>query len=545
MNKKRSIFFMDGSTLKYTQDYLDIQIQQPILMPVPCDDVAVNMKKGRLKKERDYISFCWVGRIADFKTPILIYTIRRLSNFARQKKTLMKFHIIGEGPDESKLRAMNEGHAYFQIFYEGVVAGEALDLFLLDNVDVLTAMGTSALEGAKLGVPTILLDASYGPVTRDYKFRWLFESKDFILGEHMSESNFAAHNGSLERMMEEIIEDYSLLSTKTFDYCARNHSISSVCKKFISAIEVASFRYGDFSPRIMQKNLIRRVYERVKNNKKGGIIMLPVSRPSIGQEELKEIEKVFSTGWLGLGSTVFEFENKLKNYLEAKNVLAVNTGTTALHIALDAFGIKDDDEVIVPSLTFCSSVQAITAVRARPVFCEINPETLNVDVADIKRRITKKTKAIMPVHYCGQACDMDALMEIGKTYSIAIIEDAAHAFGSTYKGKKIGSFGDATCFSFDPIKNLTCGEGGAVVLSDDTIAESIRTKRILGIDKDTWHRYRNERAWFYEVITQGYRYHMSNINAAIGIAQFEKFELFIHRKHEIVQKYNDAFMHID
>ena len=272
--------------------------------------------------------------------------------------------------------------------------------------------------------------------------------------------------------------------------------------------------------------------------------MLPVLRPSIGQEELKEIEKVFSTGWLGLGSTVFEFENKLKDYLGAKYVLAVNTGTTALHIALDAFGIKDDDEVIVPSLTFCSSVQVITAVRARPVFCEINPDTLNVDVTDIKRRITKKTKAIMPVHYCGQACDMDELIEIGKTYGIAIIEDAAHAFGSTFKGKKIGSFGDATCFSFDPIKNLTCGEGGAVVLSDDTIAESIRTKRILGIDKDTWHRYRNERAWFYEVITQGYRYHMSNINAAIGIAQFEKFESFIHRKQDIVQKYNDAFMNI-
>ena len=274
-------------------------------------------------------------------------------------------------------------------------------------------------------------------------------------------------------------------------------------------------------------------------------MMLPVSRPSIGQEELKEVEKVFSTGWLGLGSTVFEFENKLKDYLGAKHVLAVNTGTTALHIALDAFGIKDDDEVIVPSLTFCASIQVITALGARPVFCESGPDNLNIDVSDVKKKITTKTKAIMPVHYCGQACDMDALMEIGKNQNIVIIEDAAHAFGSSYKGKKIGSFGDATCFSFDPIKNLTCGEGGAVVLSDDTIADSIRTKRILGIDKDTWHRYRNERAWFYEVTTQGYRYHMSNINAAIGIAQFKKITTFIQRKKEIVQKYNDAFKNID
>jgi len=272
---------------------------------------------------------------------------------------------------------------------------------------------------------------------------------------------------------------------------------------------------------------------------------LPVSRPSIGQEELKEVEKVFSTGWLGLGSTVFEFENKLKDYLGAKHVLAVNTGTTALHIALDAFGIKDGDEVIVPSLTFCASIQVITALSARPVFCEINPDNLNVDVSDIKKRITTKTKAIMPVHYCGQACDMDALMEIGKNQNIIIIEDAAHAFGSSCKGKKIGSFGNVTCFSFDPIKNLTCGEGGAVALSDDTIAELIRTKRILGIDKDTWHRYRKERAWFYEVTTQGYRYHMSKINAAIGIAQLKKVDSFIQKKREIVQKYNDAFMNID
>ena len=272
---------------------------------------------------------------------------------------------------------------------------------------------------------------------------------------------------------------------------------------------------------------------------------LPVSRPSIGEDELREVEKVFSTGWLGLGSTVFEFENKLKNYLGAKHVLAVNTGTTALHIALDAYGIKKGDEVIVPSLTFCASIQVITALEARPVFCEINPDDLNMDISDVKKKITNNTKAIMPVHYCGQACDMGALLEIGKNKNIAIIEDAAHAFGSSYKGKKIGSFGDATCFSFDPIKNLTCGEGGAVALSDNEIAEKIRLKRILGIDKETWHRYRNERFWFYDVTTQGYRYHMSNINAAIGIAQFRKIESFIHRKKEIVQKYNDAFMNID
>jgi dTDP-4-amino-4,6-dideoxygalactose transaminase len=269
--------------------------------------------------------------------------------------------------------------------------------------------------------------------------------------------------------------------------------------------------------------------------------MIPVSRPSIGNEELEEVKKVFETGWLGLGSTVYEFETVLKEYLNAKNVIAINTGTTALHIALDAFGIAESDEVIVPSLTFCASIQAITALRAIPVFCEVDPDTLNIDVRDVRKKISPRTKGIMPVHYCGNACDMDILLDIGREYKIPIIEDAAHAFSSFYKGKKIGSFGDVTCFSFDPIKNITCGEGGAVVLSDDAIAEEIRRKRILGIDKDTWHRYKNERSWFYEVTTQGYRYHMSNINAAIGLAQLRKIDKFIEKRKNIVKYYNEAF----
>ena len=274
--------------------------------------------------------------------------------------------------------------------------------------------------------------------------------------------------------------------------------------------------------------------------------MIPVSRPSIGNEELEEVKKVFATGWLGLGSTVFEFENKIKEYLPAKNVIAVNTGTSALHIALDACGVKEGDEVIVPSLTFCASVEAITAVGAIPVFCEIVPDTLNIDIDDVKRRITSRTKAIMPVHYCGNACDMDSLLNLGDKHKILIIEDAAHAFGSSYKEKRIGSFGDITCFSFDPIKNITCGEGGAVVVHDDNIADLIRKKRNLGIDRNAWQRYQNKKAaWYYEVTTHGYRYHMSNINAAIGLVQLLKLPKFIKRKIDIVKRYNDSFTHIN
>ena len=160
--------------------------------------------------------------------------------------------------------------------------------------------------------------------------------------------------------------------------------------------------------------------------------MIPVSRPSMGQEELDAMRPVFESGWLGLGSTTYEFEEALKHYLGARNVIAVNTGTAALHLALDGFGIGVGDEVIVPSLTFAASIQAIIVLGAIPVFCEISEDNLLVDVDDIKGRITPKTRAIMPVHYCGNPCDMDALLDLAETHQLTIVEDAAHAFGSTH-----------------------------------------------------------------------------------------------------------------
>lgn len=269
--------------------------------------------------------------------------------------------------------------------------------------------------------------------------------------------------------------------------------------------------------------------------------MIPNSRPSVGDEELAEVRKVFESGWLGMGSVVFEFEKAIGAYLGAEKVVAVNTGTSAMHIALDALGIWEGDEVIVPSLTFGATVQVILACRATPVFCEVNPRTLNLDMDDVRRRITPRTKAIIPVHYGGLSCDMDELLALKAEKGIRIVEDAAHAFGSLYKGRKIGSFGDVTCFSFDPIKTVTCGEGGAVVVNGDAaLREEIVRKRILGIDKDTWHRYRNERSWFYEITTTGYRYHMSNINAAIGLVQLRKADEFIRARRRLVRLYDAA-----
>lgn len=269
--------------------------------------------------------------------------------------------------------------------------------------------------------------------------------------------------------------------------------------------------------------------------------MIPVQRPYLGQEELQAVGRVFDTRWLGLGSTTKEFEDRLRDMLGVKHVIAVNTGTSALHIALDALGLQPGDEVIVPSLTFVASVQAILAVGARPVFCEVHTHTLNMDMADAFRRVTPRTRAIMPVHYGGLACEMDELLAWAREGRIRVVEDAAHAFGSTYRGRKVGALGDVTCFSFDPIKNITCGEGGAVVTDDDQVAGRIIPKRILGIDNDTWSRYRNERSWFYEVVTPGYRYHMGNINAAIGLEQLKRLDTFKIRKRDIVERYDKAF----
>ena len=269
--------------------------------------------------------------------------------------------------------------------------------------------------------------------------------------------------------------------------------------------------------------------------------MIAISRPSTGPEELQAIQKILESGWLGMGSTVFEFEEALKKYLGVKHVIAVNTGTSALHIALAGFGIGPGDEVVVPPITFAACVQAILALGATPIFVESHEDSLLIDVDDVERVLTPKTRAIMPVHYCGSPCDLDRLMALAKARGCFLIEDAAHAFGTEYHGKMIGGHGHAACFSFDPIKNITTGEGGAVALSDDETAENIRRLRILGIDKDTWHRYKNTRTYFYEVVCPGYRYHMPNFCAAMGLEQLKKLPGFIARRRAICRRYDAAF----
>lgn len=272
---------------------------------------------------------------------------------------------------------------------------------------------------------------------------------------------------------------------------------------------------------------------------------IPFSKPTIGREEFGKIKEVINSGWLGMGETVFEFERALKEYIGVKYVIAVNTGTSALHIALDSFGINTNDEIVVPSLTFVATPHAVLMCGAKVIFCDVEEETLNMDIKDVRDKITRNTKAIIPVHYSGLPCNMDSILKLSRQKGLFVIEDAAHAFGSIYKGKKIGSFGDASCFSFDPIKVITCGEGGAVATNNDKVAKIIMRKRIMGIDKDTWNRTKTARPWVYKVTDLGYRYHMSNINAAIGLMQLKKINGFINYRRQMAARYDEGLKNID
>lgn len=272
--------------------------------------------------------------------------------------------------------------------------------------------------------------------------------------------------------------------------------------------------------------------------------MIKVSRGCLGEEELAAVKEAFEYGYFGLAYKVLEFEDALKTYLGAKHVVATCNGTSALHLAIDTLGIGIGDEVIVPSLTYIGSFQAISATGATPVPCDVYPDTLLINIDDVRERITPKTKAIMPIHYAGNPCDIDALITIIKEFNLRLVEDAAHAFGSIYKGQKIGGIGDMICFSFDSIKNITCGEGGAIIFQSEELAEQAKQKRLLGIDRKSHTSTWKERSWFYQVKSQGFRYHMSNINAAIGVEQLKKVDSFIARRRDICRRYDAAFQDI-
>jgi dTDP-4-amino-4,6-dideoxygalactose transaminase len=272
--------------------------------------------------------------------------------------------------------------------------------------------------------------------------------------------------------------------------------------------------------------------------------MIRLSKSCLGDEEKKAVMRVLDREFLGMGAEVKQFEDLLSEYF-GRTAVCVNTGTSALHLALQAIELNSGDEVLVQSLTYVASYQAISAAGGIPVSCEVNPDTVTIDVQDAERRLSSATKAIMPVHYGSGTGPIQQIYEFADRHNLRVIEDAAHAFGSkTEFGELVGSFGDIACFSFDGIKNITSGEGGCVVTEDQKVIERIKNARLLGVNNDTNRRFSGERSWDFDVEYQGWRFHMSNIMAAIGIEQFKKFSELAEKRRNLAKLYVDLLKNI-
>lgn len=253
---------------------------------------------------------------------------------------------------------------------------------------------------------------------------------------------------------------------------------------------------------------------------------LPYCRPSISQEEIDEVSEVLRSGWLTSGPKVIEFEERFRDYIGCNEAVATNSCTAGLHLSLIALNIGQGDEVITSPMTFPSTANVIVNVGATPVFADIERETLNIDCDEVLNATSNETKAIMPVHYAGNSCNMNRIMKIADEKRIRIVEDAAHAVGATYADKKIGTFGISTSFSFYVTKNMTTGEGGMITASDGDIADKIRMLRMHGIDRDAWKRHHKGGNWYYEVKCAGYKYNMTDVQAAMGLVQLRKLDEF-------------------
>jgi len=262
--------------------------------------------------------------------------------------------------------------------------------------------------------------------------------------------------------------------------------------------------------------------------------------PLIGEEEIKEVVDSLRSGWIGTGPKVQKFEEVLKKYTNSEYALALNSCTAALHISLLVCGIGQGDEVITSPMTFAATANTIIHTGARPIFVDIDRESLNINPALIEKAITKRTKAIIPVHMAGRPCEMNKIMRIAKKYKLYVIEDAAQAIGAGYKGREIGSIGDLTCFSFYVTKNITTGEGGMITTARKNWAEKINIYRLHGMSKDAWNRYSDSGYKHYDFVYPGYKYNLTDIAAAIGIHQMAKIEKFGKKRKEIWDYYDES-----
>ena len=278
--------------------------------------------------------------------------------------------------------------------------------------------------------------------------------------------------------------------------------------------------------------------------KKSSILpFIPFASPDIGEEEISAVVNCMRSGWITTGPMCKKFEKAFSDYLAGcGESIAVNSATAGLHLALEALGIGPGDEVIVPSLTFTATAEVVRYLGAQAVFVDIEPETLNIATAAIEAAITPKTRAVIPVHYAGLACDMDEILQVAARHKLRVVEDAAHAFPTRYRERLIGTLeSDVVVFSFYANKTMTTGEGGMVVTRDPVLAERIRLMRIHGISSDAFNRYVSKiPAWYYEVIAPGFKYNLTDIAASIGIEQLRKIDRFLQRREQLAERYNKA-----
>lgn len=273
-------------------------------------------------------------------------------------------------------------------------------------------------------------------------------------------------------------------------------------------------------------------------------IHVPFHRAYMRQDEMRGAIKAIKSGWITMGPMTVEFEDKFKAYVGAKYAIAVNSCTAALHLALEAIGVKEGDEVIVPAITFTATAEVVCYFKAKPVIVDVEKSTLNINIRKIKEKITSKTKAIITVDYGGQAVDYAEILKIAKKHKLFVIEDAAHTLPSWYKGKKVGTLADITCFSFYATKTLATGEGGMITTNNLRWAERMKIMRLHGMNRDAWKRYDKGGSWYYEVIEAGYKYNTTDINSALGLVQLKKLEFMWKKRRAIAQAYDSSFKKI-
>lgn len=271
----------------------------------------------------------------------------------------------------------------------------------------------------------------------------------------------------------------------------------------------------------------------------GNEAFLPFSRPSINHEAIEEVVACLESGWITTGPRVKRFEEDLKAYLGAPHVLCLASATAGLHLALTALKLRPGDEVITTPMTFAATLNTIVLSGGKPVCIDVEPGTYTMDVTRIEQALTKKTRAIVPVHFAGLPVDLDPLYDIAKEHNLRVIEDAAHAIGTEYKNKRIGSFGDIQVFSFHPNKNMTTGEGGCVTARDESFAVEIALLRFHGMDREAWDRFGKKGNQHYEIVAPGYKYNMMDLQAALGIHQLKALDGFIDHRQKIAARYQE------